>query len=29
MVGDEQFPVRPPKELALDPADYSEGEVRR
>ncbi|MDT4914013.1 MAG: NADH-quinone oxidoreductase subunit [Pseudonocardiales bacterium] len=29
MVGDEQFPVRPPKELALDPADYSDGEVRR
>jgi NADH-quinone oxidoreductase subunit J len=29
IIGDEQFPVRPPKELALDPSHYEDSEVRR
>jgi NADH-quinone oxidoreductase subunit J len=29
IIGEEQFPVRPPKELALDPSHYEDSEVRR
>jgi NADH-quinone oxidoreductase subunit J len=29
IIGDEQFPVRPPNQLALDPSHYDDSEVRR
>ncbi len=29
IIGDEQFPARPPNELALDPSHYEDSEVRR
>jgi NADH-quinone oxidoreductase subunit J len=29
IIGEERFPVRPPKELALDPSHYEDSEVRR